>query len=90
MSDFDNLFAITRSEHGSVIVHQDQTVVQPASKVDQIVDTTGAGDAYSAGFLYGWANDRSLEDCARYGTQCATMVIQQLGARIEPGLLDDF
>lgn len=90
LADFDNLFAITRSENGSVVVRKDQVIVQPASKVDKIVDTTGAGDAYCAGFLYGWANDRSLEDCAKYGTYCATMVIQQLGARIEPGLLDDF
>lgn len=90
LKDFDKLFAITRSEQGSVIVHKDQAVVQAASKVDKVVDTTGAGDAYSAGFLYGWSNDKSLADCAKYGTHCATMVIQQLGARIEPGLLDDF
>jgi len=90
LRDFDNLFAITRSEQGSVIVHKDETVIQAASRVEQIIDTTGAGDAYSAGFLYGWANGKSLQDCARYGTHCATMVIQQLGARIEPGLLDDF
>ncbi len=90
LKDFDNLFAITRSEQGSVIVHKGETVTQAASKVEQIIDTTGAGDAYSAGFLYGWANGKSLQDCARYGTHCATMVIQQLGARIEPGLLDDF
>jgi len=84
------LFVMTRSEKGSVIVHKDQKIVQPASSVDELVDTTGAGDAYSAGFLYGWVNDRPLDECARYGTHCATMVIQQLGARIEPGLLDDF
>jgi sugar/nucleoside kinase (ribokinase family) len=87
-----NLFAITRSAKGSVIVHGDQKIVQPAAGLgpDEIVDTTGAGDAYSAGFLYGWANDLSLGECAQYGTWCATKVIQQLGARIEPGLLDDF
>lgn len=90
LKDYDNLFAITRSEQGSVIVHNDEVVVQAASKVDKIVDTTGAGDAYSAGFLYGWAQGKSMGDCAKYGTYCATMVIQQLGARIEPGLLDDF
>lgn len=90
LKDFDNLFAITRSEQGSVIVHKEETVMQAAFKVEQIIDTTGAGDAYSAGFLYGWVNGKSLQDCARYGTHCATMVIQQLGARIEPGLLDDF
>ena len=86
----DKLFAITRSEQGSVIVHKDGKIVQAASKVDEVVDTTGAGDAYCAGFLFGWANDRPLDDCAKLGTYCATRVIQQLGARIEPGLLDDF
>lgn len=90
LKDFDNLFVMTRSEKGSVIVHNEQKVVQAASSVDAVVDTTGAGDAYCAGFLYGWANDRSLDECAQYGTHCATMVIQQLGARIEPGLLDEF
>lgn len=90
LEDYDNLFAMTRSEQGSVIVRGDTTIMQPATAVDTVVDTTGAGDAYCAGFLYGWVNGRSLEDCARYGTACATRVIQQLGARIERGLLDDF
>ncbi len=84
-----NLWAITRSEHGSVIVQGDEKIVQPATPVEKVVDTTGAGDAYCAGFLYGYANGLPLGDCARYGTHCATRVIQQLGARIEPGLLDD-
>jgi sugar/nucleoside kinase (ribokinase family) len=90
LADYDNLFAITRSEKGSVIVHGKKQVVQAATPVDKVVDSTGAGDAYSAGFLFGWANDRSLSKCAQYGTYCATRVIQQLGARIEKGLLDDF
>ena len=90
LQDFDNLFAITRSEKGSVIVHNDTHVVQAATRVDDVVDSTGAGDAYSAGFLYGWANNQPLDVCAKYGTYCATKVIQQLGARIERGLLDNF
>lgn len=90
LDDFSNLFAITRSARGSVVVHGDETIVQPADRVEDIVDTTGAGDAYCAGFLYGWANDLPLAHCAQYGTYCATRVIQQLGARIEPGLLDGF
>lgn len=90
IGDYDNLFAITRSELGSVIVHGDQMVTQPANRVEKVVDSTGAGDAYSAGFLFGWANDYSLEECARLGTYCATTVIQQLGARIEPGLMDNY
>jgi sugar/nucleoside kinase (ribokinase family) len=90
LDDYDNLFAITRSEKGSVIRHGDQTVIQEATPVDTIVDTTGAGDAYTAGFLYGWAHGKSLKKSAELGTYCATRVIQQVGARIERGLLDDF
>lgn len=92
LAAYDVLFAVTRSEKGSVIVHGDVIVEQAAAglKAEEIIDTTGAGDAYAAGFLYGWANDRTLSECAQYGTHCATKVIQQLGARIEKGLLDDF
>jgi len=90
LRDFDNLFAMTRSEKGSVIVRGDEKVEQAATPVDSVVDTTGAGDAYCAGFLYGWVNEMPLGTCAEYGTFCATRVIQQLGARIEPGLLDGF
>ena len=90
LNDYNNLFAITRSAKGSVIVHGDEKIVQAAAGVEKIIDTTGAGDAYCAGFLFGWANDLPLSLCAQYGTYCATQVIQQLGARIEPGLLDDF
>jgi sugar/nucleoside kinase (ribokinase family) len=90
LSDYDNLFTITRSEKGSVIVHGDERIVQAATPVAEVVDTTGAGDAYCAGFLYGWVNDQPLAECARIGTFCGATVIQQLGARIEPGLLDDY
>lgn len=87
---FDNLFAITRSEKGSVIIHGDEYVTQEASQVDKVIDSTGAGDAYSAGFLFGWVNGYSLAEAAKLGTFCATTVIQQLGARIEPGVLDSY
>ena len=90
LDGYDNLFAITRSEKGSVIVHGDERVEQAATPVEEVVDTTGAGDAYSAGFLYGWANGQSLQHCAKLGTFCATQVIQQLGARIEPDVLAEF
>ena len=90
LADYDNLFAVTRSEKGSVIIHGDQQVEQAADRVEQVIDTTGAGDAYCAGFLFGWANDWPLQKSARLGTHCATAVIQQVGARIEPGLIDGF
>ena len=85
--NYDNLFVMTRSDKGSVIVHRGEQHVQEATPVEQVIDTTGAGDAYCAGFLYGWVHDRSLAECARAGTLCATAVIQQVGARIEKGVL---
>ena len=89
MDAYDNLFAMTRSEKGSIVRHGNETVVQAATPVETIVDTTGAGDAYTAGFLYGVAHGKSLKESAELGTLCATRVIQQVGARIERGLLDD-
>jgi sugar/nucleoside kinase (ribokinase family) len=89
LNDYDNLFAMTRSEKGSVIIHGDEVVLQDATPVETVVDTTGAGDAYTAGFLYGLAYGRTLKESAELGTLCATRVIQQVGARIERGLLDD-
>jgi sugar/nucleoside kinase (ribokinase family) len=90
LKGYDNLFAMTRSEKGSVIVHGDEIVIQQATPVESIVDTTGAGDAYTAGFLYGWTAGWTLKRSAELGTFCATQVIQQVGGRIEPGLMDDF
>jgi sugar/nucleoside kinase (ribokinase family) len=90
LDGYDNLFAVTRSEKGSVILHGDRKIVQAATPVETIVDTTGAGDAYTAGFLFGYTQKKSLEDCAKLGTFCATRVIQQVGARIERGMLDSY
>ncbi len=87
IKDHDNLFVMTRSEKGSVIAQRGEQHVQRSSPVEKLVDTTGAGDAYCAGFLYGWVHDRSLAECARAGTLCATAVIQQVGARIEKGVM---
>ena len=86
----DDLFVMTRSEKGSVVVQGDTRIVQTAKPIEQLVDTTGAGDAYAAAFLYGWANDKPLEECARLGTHGATSVIQQLGARIDSNVLESY
>lgn len=90
LASYDNLFAMTRSEKGSVIMHRGTSVTQPADRVEKIVDTTGAGDAYTAGFLYGLTHEMSLGKCAALGTYCATEVIQQVGGRIKPGLLQRY
>ena len=86
----DSLFVLTRSEKGSVIVKGDTKIVQEARPIEQLIDTTGAGDAYAAAFLYGWANGKPLDECARLGTHVATSVIQQLGARIETNVLESY
>lgn len=90
LGDYDNLIAMTRSEKGSVIKHGAEIIVQPATPVSKIVDTTGAGDAYTAGFLYGLTHDMNLKEAAELGTFCATRVIQQVGARVEQGLMESF
>lgn len=75
------LAAVTRSEKGSVIVRGDETVVIEATKIRELVDTTGAGDLYAAGFLHGYTQGRSLKDCGDLGSLAAGLVIQQLGPR---------
>ena len=90
IANSDKLFVLTRSEKGSVIVEGDTQVVQDAIPVENIVDTTGAGDAYTAAFLYGWTSGRTLADCAKLGTHVATNVIQQVGARFENNVLESF
>ena len=73
--------ALTRGAQGSVIVDGNQTVVLPAEELDSVVDTTGAGDAYAAGFLYGLTQGRSVETCGRMGGVLAADIISNYGAR---------
>ena len=75
------LAAVTRSEKGSVIVRGDETVKIHAMEIDELVDTTGAGDLYAAGFLHGYTRGRDLETCGRLGSLAAGLVIQQIGPR---------
>jgi sugar/nucleoside kinase (ribokinase family) len=76
---------ITMSEKGSVVVAGDETHEVPAFPT-AVVDTTGAGDLYAAGFLYGYTSGRPLPDCARLGARAASEVISHTGARPEVSL----
>ena len=76
-----NLAAITRSEKGSVILEGGTAVEVPAVPVPRIVDATGAGDSYAAGFMFGLATGRDLEACARLGSLAASEVISHVGPR---------
>lgn len=80
------LAAVTRSEKGCVVVAGDQTIEVPAAPVAKVVDTTGAGDLFAAGFLFGQATGRSLHDCARLGALAAAEVISHMGPRPEAPL----
>ena len=78
------LFAMTRSEHGSEIIHGDVHVQQPADPIEKLVDATGAGDAWVAGFLYGMTHDMPLAVSTGLATRCATLAVQRVGARPSP------
>ena len=75
------LAAVTRSEKGSVIVRGDETVQVNAIAIRELVDTTGAGDLYAAGFLHGYTTGRDLGACGKLGSLAAGLVIQQIGPR---------
>ena len=75
------LGAVTRSEHGCVVVSRDQVFAVPAAPIRTLVDTTGAGDLFAAGFVTGLVHDRDLETCARLGALAAAEIIQHVGAR---------
>ena len=75
------LAAVTRSEKGSVIVRGDETIVVEAIAIGELVDTTGAGDLYAAGFLHGYTKGYDLKRCGDLGSLAAGLVIQQIGPR---------
>ncbi len=76
---------LTRSALGSVVLGPDEVLTVPAAPVPggAVVDTTGAGDLYAAGFLYGLTHGHDLADCGRFGSLAAAEVISHLGARPE-------
>jgi len=78
--------AITRNARGSVVVNGRVKIFVEAEKIDNVVDSTGAGDMYAAGFLYGMARERSLGTCAMIGSIAASEIITHYGARPEVSL----
>lgn len=97
-SDFDeaceqllrhcDLAAVTRSEKGSVVLSKGETLHIAAEPVEKVVDTTGAGDQYAAGFLFGLSQGRSLHDCGRLASVAAAEVISHYGPRPQVSLKD--
>nr|GAJ32162.1 hypothetical sugar kinase slr0537 [Bradyrhizobium sp. DOA9] len=95
-SDFDtalkqlrndvNLGVVTRSEKGCMVVSVEDAVAAPAFPVEKVVDTTGAGDLFAAGFLYGLARNFGYKQCGELGALAAAEVIQHIGARPQVSL----
>ena len=95
-SDFDSalkqlrvdtkLGVVTRSEKGCVVASKDGVVAAPAFPINRLVDTTGAGDLFAAGFLFGLVRNASYENAGRLGALAAAEVIQHIGARPQVSL----
>ncbi len=95
-SDFDTaltqwrsdtkLGVVTRSERGCVVASRDGVTAVPAFPIDKIVDTTGAGDLFAAGFLFGLVRGAGVEAAGRLGALAAAEVIQHIGARPQVSL----
>jgi sugar/nucleoside kinase (ribokinase family) len=80
------LAVLTRSEAGSVIAADGETITIAPEPVREVVDVTGAGDLYAAGFLYGLTQDLPLQTCGELGSLAAAEVIGHIGARPEVSL----
>ncbi|MFM2372871.1 MAG: hypothetical protein RIS85_2593 [Pseudomonadota bacterium] len=77
---------VTRSENGAHAISEGEQAYVPAQPIERVVDTTGAGDLFAAGFLFGHVRARPLEECLTLGAICAAEVISHYGARPEADL----
>ena len=78
----NKLIVVTRGEKGSVAINGEEIFECDIKKNLKIVDLTGAGDLFAAGFLHGYINELSVKECLEKGTELSSKVIQQIGARL--------
>jgi fructokinase len=78
----DKLIIITRSENGSVAVLNNEVTDCESTKVDKVLDLTGAGDLFAAGFLKEYLDKSNIKKCLQTGSKLAAQVIQKIGARL--------
>ena len=78
----NKLIIVTRGEKGAIAINGDEVIENDIQKNLKIVDLTGAGDLFAAGFLHGYINKLSTKECLKKGTEMSSKVIQQIGARI--------
>jgi sugar/nucleoside kinase (ribokinase family) len=77
---------VTCGPEGAIAAEGDELARVSAEPVERVVDTTGAGDLFAAGFLFGHVRGHSLQDCLRLGSICAAEIISHYGARPEANL----
>ena len=78
----NKLVIITRGEKGAIAINGDEVIENNIQKNLKIIDLTGAGDLFAAGFLHGYINKLSTKECLEKGTEMSSRVIQQIGARL--------
>ena len=78
----NKLVVITRGEKGAIAVNGEEILESSIQQNLKIVDLTGAGDLFAAGFLHGYVNNLSTKECLEKGTEMSSRIIQQIGARI--------
>jgi fructokinase len=83
LKEFNKLIVITRSENGSIAIKNDEIINCDSVKIDKILDLTGAGDLFAAGFLKEYLDQCEIKKCLMTGSLLASKVIQKIGARLE-------
>ena len=76
------MIVITRGEKGSIAIQNDEVSKCDIQKNLKIIDLTGAGDLFAAGFLHGYINNLSLKESLEKGTEMSSKIIQKIGARL--------
>jgi len=82
LKQINKLVVITRGEKGAILINGEEIVETDVQKNLKIIDLTGAGDLFAAGFLHGYINKLSAKECLIKGTEMSSKVIQQIGARL--------
>jgi fructokinase len=82
LKNFDKLIIITRSENGSVAILKNEIINCDSVKVDKILDLTGAGDLFAAGFLKEYLDKSNIKKCLQTGSKLAAQIIRKIGARL--------
>jgi fructokinase len=83
LKQFNKLIIITRSENGSLAINNDEVTECQSIKINKLLDLTGAGDLFAAGFLKEYMDKSEIKKCLNTGSVLASQIIQRIGARLE-------